>query len=703
MERLSRFRISLFIALIVAIFSVFFLRLYQLQINQDEETIAYQSDSITYQTTVEASRGNILDRNGNVLIGNRASYNLIIVNFVLFSSDEPNESLLKLLELCDELGIQYESHFPVSPDMPYHYDLDALSQTWQNYFRAFLNSRDYDLDISASTLIKNLRAAYKLPDEWTAEQAYQVISVRYELELRSVDNTGLENYTLASDVSAEALAAVMELGIPGVVVESTTVREYYTPYAAHILGSIGQMDSEQWQTYQQLGYAMNALVGQSGVELAFESYLHGQSGVKFTTVSSSGEVLEEYFSSVPQPGNNVELTIDIGLQGTAEQALESLILNLRENGIGRKQEGKDAEGGAVVVQQCKTGEILACASYPTYNLATLSQDYNQLAEDEYNPFFNRALAAFPPGSIYKMVTAIASIDMGGIGQYYTIEDKGVYSYYKDQGFEPVCYVWTSSNATHGTINMQQALQESCNYYFYECGRLTYASYYAETGENPFDIVAKALGLGEPTGIELPESTGTRANAETKAEQYEGNEADWYGADVLQAVIGQSLNRFTPMQMVCYASALANQGTRYEATFLSRVVSWDYQTLIEEHTPTVASVLEMSDEAIECYTTGMELVATKGTAAQYLADYPIKVACKTGTAQWQGVTVGSNSGSDHASFVLYAPADDPEIAIAVYVEKGSQGGNLANVCIPILDAYFSTSSKYETVAQENIAH
>ena len=689
--------------LILVLFSVFFLRLYKLQLAPGDSYIAEKSDSITYQTTVEASRGNILDRNGNVLIGNRASYNLIIINFALANSDDPNENLLDLLELCDELGIAYQSHFPVTQDRPYSYDMDALSQTWRSYFRAFLNNRDYDLDISASTLIKNLRQAYRLPDEWTADQVYKVISVRYELELRSVDGIGLENYTLASDVSAEALAAVMELGVPGVVVESTTVREYNTPYAAHILGSIGQMDSEQWEYYREKGYAMNALVGQSGVELAFEDYLHGKSGLKFTTISSAGEVLEEYFTSVPEPGNNVELTLDIGLQATAEQALGSLILDLRENGVGRKQEGKDAEGGAVVVQQCKTGEILASASYPAYNLATFSEDYTELAEDEYKPLYNRAVAAYPPGSIYKMVTAIASIDYGGIGEYYEITDKGVYSYYKEEGFEPVCYVWTSTGSTHGTINMQQALQESCNYYFYECGRLTYNSYYAETGENPFDIVAKALGLGEPTGIELPESTGVRANAESKAEQYEGAESGWYGADVLQAVIGQSLNRFTPMQMACYTSALANKGTRYKATFLSRVVSWDYQTLIEAHTPTVADTLTMSDEAIDCYTTGMELVATKGTASQYLADYPIKVACKTGTAQWQGTTIGSNSGSDHASFVLYAPADDPEIAIAVYVEKGAQGGNLAKVCIPILDAYFSTSSKYETVAEENTAY
>lgn len=702
MERLSRVRITAIIVLIALVLGGFFLRLYKLQLAPGDSYIAEKSDSVTYQTIVEAARGNLLDRNGNVLIGNRASYNLIIINFVLFNSDAPNENLLHLLELCDELSIAYESTFPVTPETPYSYDLERLTQVELDYFRTFLRNRDYDLDISASTLIRNLRAAYRIPDDWTNEQAYHVISVRYELELRGIDGIGLENYTLAKDVSADALAAVMELGVPGVVVESTTVREYNTKLAAHILGTLRPMDAEQWEYYKELGYAMNALVGESGVEKAFEEYLHGKSGIKFTTVSSSGEVLEEYFTSVPEPGDNIELTLDISLQATAEQALEDVILDLRENGIGRRSGGKDAEGGAVVVQQVKTGEILAMASYPTYDIATFRENYAELAEDPYKPMFNRALAAFAPGSIYKMVSAITDIDYGGIGQYYTVTDQGVYNHY--EGFSPVCHIWTSTGGTHGTINMREALRDSCNYYFYETGRLTYDAYHARTGENPFDIVAKALGLGEPTGIEIDESTGQRANAETKAAQYEDQEAGWYGADVLQAVIGQSLNRFTPLQMVCYTSALANKGVRYEATLLSRIVSWDYQDLILQHEPTVASTLEMSDEAIECYTTGMRMVATEGTAKDYLANYPIPVACKTGTVEWQGAAAtGKESASNHASFVLYAPADDPEIAIAVYIEKGSQGGNLANVCIPILDAYFSTSSHYELAYKENSAN
>ena len=448
---------------------------------------------------------------------------------------------------------------------------------------------------------------------------------------------------------------------------------------------------------------MNALVGKSGVEQAFEEYLHGSSGIKRTTVSSTGEILNRYYVTEPVPGNNVELTIDISLQAVAEQALEKVILDLRENGVGRNKEGKDARGGAVVVQMCRTGEILAIASYPTYNLATFNQDYTTLNADEMKPLFNRALTSYPPGSVYKMVTAIAAVDMGGFDPGYIIEDKGLYTFY--ESFQPKCHIWSLANPrTHGKINLMEAIAYSCNYYFYEVGRLTYDSYKKETGNNPFDIVAKSLGLGEPTGIELPEDTGARANAEEKNKQYAGEDAGWFGADVLQAVIGQSLNKFTPLQLVCYTSALANKGTRYEATLLSRVVSWDYQDLIEESKPVVASTLEISEKALNALDQGMRMTASIGTAEQYLKDYPIPIACKTGTAQWQGTTsTGSFSGSDHASFVLYAPADNPEIAISVYVERGSQGGNLANVCIPILDAYFSSSAKYETVATENIAY
>ena len=280
-----------FIVIILAMIGVFSLRLYKTQaVVTEESLVAADADSMTYQSTVEAARGNILDRNGNVLVSNRASYNLVIVNFVFFNAPDPNGNLLKVLDLCDELGIQYESHFPVTPDRPYEYT-DDNNSAWQENFRKFLADRGYDLDISAPTLMKRLRSEYKIPDDWKQADVYRIIAVRYELELRSIEGVGLENYTLAEDVDAESLAAVMELAVPGVVVENGTVREYNTKYAAHILGYIGPIWSAEADEYREKGYSMNALVGKSGVEQAFEQYLHGSSGLKKTTVSSTGEIL----------------------------------------------------------------------------------------------------------------------------------------------------------------------------------------------------------------------------------------------------------------------------------------------------------------------------------------------------------------------------------------------------------------------------
>ena len=394
---------------------------------------------------------------------------------------------------------------------------------------------------------------------------------------------------------------------------------------------------------------------------------------------------------------------------TDEQALEKVILDLRENGVGRNKEGKDARGGAVVVQMCKTGEILAMASYPTYNLATFNQDYTTLNADEMRPLFNRALAAFPPGSVYKMVTAIAAVDMGGFDPGYIIEDKGLYTFY--ESFQPKCHIWSLANPrTHGKINLMEAIAYSCNYYFYEVGRLTYDTYKKATGENPFDVVAKALGLGEPTGIELPEDTGARANAEEKNKQYAGEDAGWFGADVLQAVIGQSLNKFTPLQLACYTSALANKGTRYEATLLSRVVSWDYQDLIEEHTPTVASTLEISEKALAALDQGMRMTGSIGTAEQYLKDYPIAIACKTGTPQ-RSETYASGKHYLNAMMIAYLPADDPEIAIGITVEYGGYGARTGDLVVDIANAYFAMKDGTlevdpyvdpRTVAQEDAA-
>ncbi len=697
MNRRARYRIGAFMVLIALVMGLFTVRLYKIQSTVDETTLQ-QADSVSYYTTIEAGRGQILDRNGTVLVGNRASYNIVIISYVFYNGDTPNQSLLELLRVCDELGIEITSHLPVSPTKPYEYTLDDTSVQWQNYFRQYLRSRSMDSDISAATLMRDLMEQYNIPEGLTDEEVYRLIAVRYELELRGIKGMPLENYVLAEDVSAQELSAIIELDVPGVIVQTDTVREYKTEYASHLLGFVRDMDAEEYEnTYKALGYPMNAQVGKDGVEKAFEEYLHGQNGQMKTTVTADGEILEQRYTKTPQPGANVELSIDIDLQTVAAKSLESVITSLRENGVGSKQEGKDAKGGAVVVQEVKTGEVLASVSYPSYSMDVFKdpEAYAELAADTvYSPLMDRArFAPYAPGSIYKMVTAIAAMEFSGFGKGYEVTDLGLYKKYEGEGYAPACYIYTNTGHTHGRVNMMEALRDSCNYYFYEVG--------LQVATQDEDFVAKSLGLGEPTGSELGELIGMRANPETKAQVFAGtDQVDWVDGDKLQAVIGQSLNAFTPLQMACYTSALANGGVRYNATFLRRVVSWDFSELLVESTPTVASTIELSDETKLCINTGM-IMATKrqngveGTAQAYLNDYPIPVAAKTGTAQH-----GDGSQSDNASFVCYAPADDPQVAIAIYVENGAQGGNLGQIAAAVLDEYFSQESKYETTTNEN---
>ena len=677
------FRVGVLILLIAVMAGIFGVRLYDVQVTQASQVDHTPSGSHTYRTRVTAARGEILDRNGKVLIGNRASYNLTLIYAIVFSAENPNENLRKLTNLCNELGLEMTDHFPVTMEKPYTYTTNEYSSTWNSYFKTFLDERGWDSDISAPQLIRRLKDTYHLPADWTEEEARRVISIRYELDLRRW--TSLPTYVLLNDVDSVSLAAITELNIPGVNVETSTVRQYNTTYAAHILGRIGLMNAEEYEIYKEKDYAMDAYVGKEGLEKAFEDDLHGTDGLRVTTISADGTVLEEYYKTVPQAGKNIELTIDIDLQKVSEDALKAHILSLRED-------DGDAEGGAVVVQQVKTGQILACASYPTFDPATYSQKYNELLETDFAPLYNRALqAAYPPGSTYKMVTTIASIDSGTIGRWVEIEDKGIYRRFEDVGYTPRCMLYTTAGATHGYVNAMEALAVSCNYYFYEVGY--------QTGITKIDEVAKALGLGEATGVELDESVGRRANAETKKLLYSKGYDGWYDADTVAAAIGQSENRFTPMQLACYTSALANHGTRYKATFLQRVLSSDYSELLYESTPVVASQLNISDEAYAAYTEGMRLSVTwaNGTSHYYLGDYDVAVCAKTGTAEHGG------NGSDNAAYVLYAPADDPQIAIAVYVEKGTPGSRLAKVARAILDAYFSTSSNVDTVPAENIAN
>ena len=702
MERISKYRSIILLFVFVGILTLFSVKLYSLQII---ETDGSTDNTTTYttMTRVKAARGDILDRNGNILVGNRASYDLVFNHYVIISSSGTNESLYKLINKCKELGISYNDHFPVTTTHPFEYTLDEYSATWRNHFQTFLGPDwcDMDSDITAPLLMQKLRSVYSIPETWSDEEARAVIGLRYELDLRNVTN--LPTFVFIEDISDENLSILLELNIPGLMVESSTVREYYTSYAAHILGSVGAMDSDDWAYYQELGYAMDAYIGQSGFEEAFEEYLHAEDGTRIDVVDKDGTMIKQYYTVEPVAGSNVETTIDIELQMVAEDALAEIMEYLTDPTQNESGEGLDAEGAAVVVLECKTGDVLVCASYPTYDLANLSANYDAILEADFDPLYNRALqGTYAPGSAYKPVTLIAAMNNGLVTYDELIVDKGVFTEYEN--FAPTCLAWTSNRYHHGGlegINGVTALEVSCNYYFYVLGdRLSIEM---------LDEVAKAMGLGESTGIELPEAIGHRSNPETKKKEYTGLNASFFTGDRILTAIGQSENRFTPMQLAVYASTLANRGTRMKATFLNRVVSSDYSALVLENEPEVASILDICDDAVRAYIEGMNAVVngTSGTARDCFGGnkdsftdrngmwtLDITVCGKTGTAETFKIF------SDNGSFICFAPAEDPQIAIAIYGEKCAHGSTLAYVAEEIVRAYFDIGEGTDITSYEN---
>lgn len=708
---MTRLRARILLGLFAFIMVLYAMRLFNLQIISTDGN----TDNTTYYTTVttvRAARGDILDRNGKVLVGNRASYDLVFNHFVIKSADNRNEYLYTLLKKCEELGVEHQDHLPVTTTRPFEYTLSDYSTAWQGYYQNYMSDRSWDPDVTAPLLIEKMRELYKIPEEWTEEEARAVIGLRYEFDLRGVTN--LPSYVFISDVDSENLAAILELNTPGLMVESSTVREYHTTYGAHILGYMGAMTENEWQEYKKLGYSMDADVGKSGFEQAFETYLHGIDGQRLDKVTKEGTIVSQQYLEGKEPvaGNNVETTIDIDLQKVAEDALAQRMKEITDPNIntGGEGEGLDAQGAAVVVMKVKTGEILACASYPTFNLATMKEDWDAINNDDLKPMFNRAFGAtYAPGSTYKMSTLVAAMEHVYLkgekaGQPIcapgeTIYDTGVFNHDDFADFHPTCLFYSSSYGSHGDLTAQDALKVSCNLFFYELGyRMTI---------DMMDETAKGFGLGEPTGIELTEKVGWRANEASKKASYKNSaDAAWNGGDRVLCAIGQSENRFTPLQLAVYTCTLANQGTRYRATFLNRVTSSDYRTLVYSNSPEVVSKMNISDTTYNTYVDGMRRVVTMigGTATTCFGgpkdedntQWPSKitVCAKTGTAQH------SSGGSDHGAFVCFAPMDDPQVAIAIFGEKTAHGSSMAPVAEPILKAYFEMVDASEVYTYEN---
>lgn len=702
MNRLIRpTRLIALVLLTAALLSIYAVSLYKLQIVEGQEYYEQSQNNIVTTRTVKATRGDILDRYGRTLVSNRSCSNLVINTDELFKEDvvaDPNAVILELVRLVQSCGDSYLDELPISMESPFQYD-SPMSDEDRTRLDLFLEDKGWALDISAVELMANFRTRYEIDNSYTSEEMRIIAGVRYALNMHTVVNT--TDYIFVEDASMELITTVLESGIPGVEIQNGYVREYHTQYAAHVLGYISTMNQAEWELYQDQGYSYDALVGKDGAEYAFESWLHGTDGQARITSTASGTVTEMVYTQEPEPGNNVYLTIDIGLQEAAEQALSSGITQLNTE---REEDNAEAvaagtpedvmelsTGGAIVVVDVETSEPLCIASYPTFNADTVLEDFSELLADENAPLFNRALmGTYAPGSTFKPVTAIAALNEGKVTVDYTIYDEGIFTKYSDvdTSYMPTC--WIYGQGTHGDVNVTTAIEHSCNYYFYTVGDLL--------GIDAIAHYAQLFGLGEPTGIELAEDVGHMATPAYKAEIYAGDstESEWFVGDTLAAAIGQSVSQFTPLQLANYTAAIANDGLRHETTILKTVRSFDGTEKLFTREAVVSGDVDVDESYYDAVQEGMYLVATSGNsptvyAAFQTADYTL--AAKTGTAQ-RGENLANN-----ACFICYAPYEDPEIAMAVVIEKGGAGANLASIAREVLDYYFAFADSTTTLETE----
>lgn len=674
------FRIRFVMALFLAVLVAFTWVLYDLQIQRGQDFLEQSRRKIARTETVDAARGEILDRYGRVLVSNRTSYNVSLDLSLM--GDGRNETILRLLDICGEQGVSWTDTLPVSRTAPFTSTLTTASAGAKKNFEKLAEVMKWTEEKDdPDQLIAAMREHYEVDPALSDQRARALLGVRYEAELRAKEVSYVA-YVFAQDVDIDFITAVKEAGLAGVEIDPTTVRQYHTPYAAHLLGRVGLMDNDEWNSiYKDAGYPYNASVGKEGVEKSFEQYLHGQSGVRAVETNTQGKIVSEYWvpdkngvPQVPQPGGNVVLTLDSKLQEVVERSLADRIAELAS---------EDKQGAAAVVLDVQDGGVLAMASYPTFDLSTYVQEYTQLTQDPMNPLRNRATQEiYPPGSAFKMAVAAGALEEGTITKDTKVLCTGRYTYYKSRSDQPQCWIARQYGGTHGPEDVTDAIKDSCNIFFYDTGR--------RMGIDLIGEYARRFGLGEKTGIELYEETGHVAGPAYTESQGQR----WYEGNVMYAAIGQENNAFTPLQLANYVATLANGGTHYSAHLLKEVKSSDYAQVTYQREPEVLGEVGLSQENLDAITMGMLQVTTEGSARTYFKDLDVKVAAKTGSAQVSSAT------ESNALFVCFAPYEDPEIAIAVVVEKGGSGSTIANIAVDILDYYFSAGNNMETVEEEN---
>lgn len=651
-----------FIAMVIIFVCLTAVFVFTLAKNQliDGKTETASNTASVETTEVKATRGQIFDRNGNVIVGNRQGNDVVFnaAEFPEYSKQEERNKLIKsLIDLFETNKVEWNDDMPIVLDANGNYqfaeDREKDIETMKS--RDILRLNKY---ATADDCMNELIERYKL-EGYSKSDARKIASVCYEMKINNFNSAN--PYTFATDVSDLVASVIKENSVfyKGVDVQIVNYREYTDgTLAPHIIGVTGVISAEEYAELKNDGYGMDDIVGKTGIEQLYEKQLKGKNGKKIVTTALDGT--QTIVTEGLENGDNVFLTLDAGLQKVTQDALADKINSLDSANKG---------GGAAVVMNCKTGEVLAIATYPSYDLNSYYKDYDKLVKDANSPLFNRALlSTYAPGSTAKVSTAIGILEEGVADENSTIECTGTYKY----GL--VC----NNNPDKTTIDIRTAIQDSCNIYFYHFGGEL-------LGIEKMNIYREMLGLGQPTGIELYENTGVLDSPSYRASLGQ----KWQTGFSLQSAIGQAGNLFTPLQLCNYVSTIANGGTRYSAHLIKSVYSADNSTLIEEKKPEVVCETGFKKENVQIIKEGMRRVATVTLNGKF-DDSVVEVACKTGTSTLEKTINGKKGIYTNGFLITFAPYDDPEICVALAVEGAYSGGSLAPIASSIYNYYYKNT-------------
>ena len=673
---------------------ILIVQLFNLQIVHGAKYREESNTRLTRESTLEATRGEILDRSGNVLVSSSQKFNLELYKSKI-DTNALNDSILKIIQVLEKYNVSYVDSFPIKID-PFEYTIaDTNLSNWKS-------NNGIDENATAEEAFYKFKDKYKIQDTDISE-IRKIIAIRYAIVQEGYSST--KSLTIAKDIPREAVAEFSEEGdeVPGINISVQPVRQYKQgTLASHILGYASKIGSEEYQKKKD-EYNQNDIIGKTGIEAVFEKYLKGKNGTKQIDMAVDGTITAEVVEKEAVAGSNVVLTIDSQLQKIAEEALKDNIEKIKNGGFGKSY---DAKGGSCVVMNVKTGEVLAMASYPDYNPQSFAdgisnEEWKSYNENKSYPLLNKCIqSAYEPGSIFKMVTAMAGLESGNISLTEKINDTGVYKKY---GAEWKCWYYTDYHRGHGYLNVIGAIEKSCNFFFYETAD--------RMGIDTLDKYATYFGLGRKTGIELPSETAGTLASKDYVKSIKGS---WNPGDTINAAIGQGYNKFTPLQMTKYISMIANGGNNVNVSIVKTIQNADgTEVSKDEINEYVKEKLGLTEENTENITLnkdyvnavreGMKSVTSgeSGTAYVRFKDFNIKVGGKTGSAE-----AGKDAnGNDivNAWFAAFAPYDDPEIAVVVMVENGGHGNYTAEAVRNIMAEYFGMNTQNVTEDMQAVSY